>query len=284
MAFKFNFFDEAGPFQAAQTRSGDDLTPIFGRDATLKSNASLLPSGRVNDEAIGRSLARLANSSQGERPDIHVLPDGTTVTTLNGGTLSQQDRIAQATDVLPGRYEGGLKIWECSFDAISVLKDVPRVGRVLDLGCGAGLVGIWILKTWPECEVTFHDLNFDVLERATIPNVNLNDKAFMKRSHFCFGPWDSSPELLDDSFDLIVTADTLYDPETLEALSKVILRVLAPGGKAYIAAKRFYFGVGGGVSTFTSLMARLGGCQTRVLASFQDGVSNIRDVLELTKL
>lgn len=42
-------------------------------------------------------------------------------------------------------YSGGLKVWECTFDLVDYLveQNIDLRGKnVLDLGCGAGIVGI----------------------------------------------------------------------------------------------------------------------------------------------
>lgn len=55
------------------------------------------------------------------------------------------------SDLIPGKYEGGLKVWECTQD-IGEYVDENRIGdelkgkRVLDLGCGGGLLGIIALE------------------------------------------------------------------------------------------------------------------------------------------
>lgn len=52
------------------------------------------------------------------------------------------------SDLLSGVYEGGLKVWECTFDLLNYLENesVNFDGlKVLDLGCGAGLLGIFAL-------------------------------------------------------------------------------------------------------------------------------------------
>uniref|UniRef100_A0AAV2JMU0 Uncharacterized protein n=1 Tax=Knipowitschia caucasica TaxID=637954 RepID=A0AAV2JMU0_KNICA len=57
--------------------------------------------------------------------------------------------IKQKSDLISGIYEGGLKIWECTYDLLKLFeKDIEPFGgkRVLDLGCGAGLLGILALK------------------------------------------------------------------------------------------------------------------------------------------
>ena len=58
--------------------------------------------------------------------------------------------LSASTDLVPGVYEGGLKIWECSEDLVHWL-DHTRAGKldglkVLELGCGAGLPGIYCFK------------------------------------------------------------------------------------------------------------------------------------------
>ena len=54
------------------------------------------------------------------------------------------------TDLLPGQYEGGLKIWECSEDLVRFLSQTRvqslQGKRVLELGCGAGLPGLLAFK------------------------------------------------------------------------------------------------------------------------------------------
>ena len=46
-----------------------------------------------------------------------------------------------ASDLLPGIYEGGLKIWECAVDLARLLEQEEIDGKcVLELGCGAGKI------------------------------------------------------------------------------------------------------------------------------------------------
>jgi predicted nicotinamide N-methyase len=99
------------------------------------------------------------------------------------------------TDLVPGVYEGGLKVWECSVDMCRYFlrKNIVIKGHVLELGCGHGLPGIWILKqaiakSQPksvDCFVAFSDYNEFVIRDVTIPNaaVNIRDS--------CLGGLDS---------------------------------------------------------------------------------------------
>ncbi|KAG7270069.1 hypothetical protein CRUP_012070 [Coryphaenoides rupestris] len=82
----------------------------------------------------------------------------------------------QRSDLIPGVYEGGLKVWECTYDLLEwVDSDGETFGgkSVLDLGCGAGLLGILALKRGAS-EVHFQDYNSTVIKQLTLPNVLLN--------------------------------------------------------------------------------------------------------------
>lgn len=82
----------------------------------------------------------------------------------------------QRSDLIPGVYEGGLKVWECTYDLLELIeKDGETFGGkvVLDLGCGAGLLGILALKRGAR-HIHFQDYNSTVIEQLTVPNVILN--------------------------------------------------------------------------------------------------------------
>ena len=76
------------------------------------------------------------------------------------------------SDLLSGLYEGGLKIWECAFDMVDYMNETSMdfTGkRVLDLGCGAGLLGIHALLNGA-AEVHFQDYNPEVIDCLTTAN------------------------------------------------------------------------------------------------------------------
>jgi len=74
------------------------------------------------------------------------------------------------------------------------------------------------------------------------------------------------PQTLDTlSFDYILASETLYSPAAETMMLSLIKNHLAPGGTALLAARTFYFGVGGGVSDLFLLtscqgLAILQGC------------------------
>ena len=119
-----------------------------------------------------------------------------------------------STDLIPGVYEGGLKVWECSVDLCRYLAgivDGPSVGApsnedvngeclreavkralgptgsTMELGCGHGLPGCFVLRenirrsflSDARCKqndavILFADFNDFVLHHATIPNAQAN--------------------------------------------------------------------------------------------------------------
>lgn len=55
------------------------------------------------------------------------------------------------SDLLPAKYEGGLKVWECTQDIGEFVEDQGiheelEGKRVLDLGCGCGVLGLIALE------------------------------------------------------------------------------------------------------------------------------------------
>ncbi len=57
---------------------------------------------------------------------------------------------------------------------------------------------------------------------------------------------------------------------------------LRPGsGVAYVAAKSYYFGVGGGTAAFRALVQVEGALRVRTAAVLDDGASVKREILEL---
>lgn len=67
---------------------------------------------------------------------------------------SELINITKSKDIVTGKYEGGLKVWECSLDLstficenISLFSTNNGVNnKVLELGCGYGIPGLILLK------------------------------------------------------------------------------------------------------------------------------------------
>lgn len=115
----------------------------------------------------------------GTLPPLHFLNE--TVFEQTAPERDDEEKILSRTvdlksDLISGVYEGGLKVWECTYDLLKLIeKDFETFGgkMILDLGCGAGLLGILALKRGAR-QVHFQDYNSTVIEQLTVPTVILN--------------------------------------------------------------------------------------------------------------
>ncbi|KAL8172239.1 hypothetical protein V2J09_024043 [Rumex salicifolius] len=209
--------------------------------------------------------------------------------TLVKGRVSTQEVFALSnSDLVPGKYEGGLKLWEGSLDLIKTLNSEIQNGNlafegkiVLELGCGHGLPGIFsFLKGAPA--VHFQDFNDEVLQCLTIPNVMENISELAQTSdakvepeiRYFAGDWSELNNILphaqavedhqtpskDDlkgGYDVILMAETVYSMATLPSLYRLIKECINyPHGMVYVAGKKHYFGVGGGTRRFISIVEK----------------------------
>mmetsp|Transcript_16053 Transcript_16053/g.31442 ORF Transcript_16053/g.31442 Transcript_16053/m.31442 type:complete len:301 (+) Transcript_16053:36-938(+) len=222
--------------------------------------------------------------------------------------------LVKTSDLVSGVYEGGFKLWECAVDMVTYLQELKGENelscvhgkRVADIGCGHGLPGVWCAQEGA-AYVAFQDLNHEVLSNCTLPNLVLNTSLSLdaitstlsvssSRAGFFAGDWKLASTLSslmlsagaagseEGRYDFIVTCDTLYSSASLPFLRQMFDLLLTSKGVAYVAAKRFYFGVGGSVSEFLHL------CQNssprfvgEVVRSFEDGKSNIRDIIKIVR-
>ena len=80
-----------------------------------------------------------------------------------------------------------------------------------------------------------------------------------------------------EGFDVLLSADTLYSASAGRRLWQLVQEQLRPGGTALIAAKSYYFGCGGSVADFKTLVASDARFECRTLRTFEDGASNRRE-------
>lgn len=213
------------------------------------------------------------------------------------------------SDLIPGVYEGGLKIWECTFDLLTYFSKakVTFAGqKVLDLGCGSGLLGITASKGGA-IEVHFQDYNSLVIDEVTLPNVVANfplqdegndvnepegkrqrkSKAAQEtcKCRFFSGEWSEFCKLvlsekLFAKYDLILTSETIYNPDYYSALHETFLRLLSRNGRVLLASKAHYFGVGGGVHLFQKFVEERNVFETKTLEIIDEGLKRV--LIEIT--
>ncbi|BFZ61754.1 hypothetical protein YB2330_002829 [Saitoella coloradoensis] len=157
--------------------------------------------------------------------------------------------------------------------------------RVAELGCGSALPSMHLLhhalvKGHP-LSMTLQDYNASVLQHVTVPNVYLawalsraeeggwendgeidvtdeNKTAFLNELQtkniqitLLSGGWgERMLGYMKPPPSILLASETIYSPNSLPAFMDVLHGCCAAGSQALIAAKKVYFGVGGGVDEF----------------------------------
>ncbi|NXM47306.1 MET18 methyltransferase, partial [Gymnorhina tibicen] len=224
--------------------------------------------------------------------------------------------VSSHSDLIPGVYEGGLKIWECTFDLMEYFSEAEiefTNKTVLDLGCGAGLLGIVALRGKAD-RVHFQDYNSTVIDEITLPNVVANcinegrrmgsgkdrkaskppskrprkaegSPDMLNRCRFFSGEWSQVSQLLLSSnkpfskYDIILTSETIYNPDYYSALHDTLAQLLDKNGCVYLASKVHYFGVGGGVYLFEKFIEEKNVFRTSMVKTIDQGLQ--RCIMEI---
>lgn len=208
-------------------------------------------------------------------------------------------------DVRKNVYEGGFKLWECSYDLVDRLHLLHKKGEtgnyhsLLELGCGTALPTCYLLmlllgsltNSGPSTFV-FSDFNFEVLRLVTLPNILIhyastlapetlnslldaeiplnNDELLLTPAllekftsdlqqrgldlHFISGSWGSEFLGLVCTYspDVVLTSETIYSPDSLPLVLDMLIKLFEEKSTylGLVAAKLYYFGVGGSIKEF----------------------------------
>lgn len=208
-------------------------------------------------------------------------------------------------DLTPGQYEGGIKVWECSLDLCKFLPgyvgwyDLSGL-KVLELGCGHGLPGLYFLLR--NAKVLFQDFNTEILDKITKEYIEQVKEKYKRdllpNAGFLSGDWkdfgtklevgdvdctsnETKEVFISSKFDIIVSADTIYNMTNYDSFYQIIKERLNNPGICFICSKKYYFGVGGGTSQFIDFVKEKGDFEIKIAKEFNDGMSNIRQILEI---
>ncbi|KAJ4748472.1 Histidine protein methyltransferase 1 [Rhynchospora pubera] len=278
---------------------GSSSNTLFSFSSTNNNGDSNKPSPPPCTQVL---FSQSQSQSQSLDSDPILINDSLT---LYKGRVSTFDVFGVAnSDLLPGKYEGGLKLWEGSLDLVRFLYTEIQKGslslkgmRVLEIGCGHGLPGILTILEGASL-VHFQDFNAEVLKCLTIPNVKRNMSKELAELGFFAGDWSEVHKmLLCDSienqtedcgtscggYDLILMAETMYDITSLCSLYHLIKKCMKKhGGTVYLAGKKYYFGVGGGTRQFIRMVEEDGMMEACMISEVTDGASNVREVWKLS--
>lgn len=202
------------------------------------------------------------------------------------------DSTTTGGEVVAGIYEGGGKVWECAVDLVTYMAEMDDVfvgKRVLELGGGHCLPAVYAGKCGAK-SVDVQDLNEEVLRNVTVKNFGMNVDAASCDVRYIVGDWKEVPQLLqgDAKYDFIFSTETTYRQADLMPLAKCILALLKRDtGVAFIAAKSYYFGTGGGLRLFEDELQKQASVMGIIVTvtctkEFRDGMSNVREILRIS--
>lgn len=141
-------------------------------------------------------------------------------------TASARAAVEAFADAPRGdRFHVRFRWWTCPFPALE--REVPLSGSILEVGCGHGLLSLYLALASPARDVLGVDIDADKIALAARAAAN----PAAARAHVRFmtvGPG----EFADGAFDAIVIADVLYllPAAAREALLDACAAHLAPGG------------------------------------------------------
>ncbi|XP_032302310.1 histidine protein methyltransferase 1 homolog [Coturnix japonica] len=317
MDFRFNFFpdeDESKEPSADNETQPCSPTQQDERQPERKGCIKAAKEHRVPEDISEVLRNKVLETASG----LHYVNMAVVEMTCRDGSHEEDivsKSVSSHSDLIPGVYEGGMKIWECTYDLMDFLAEAEirfNNKTVLDLGCGAGLLGIVALKG-DAAEVHFQDYNSTVIEEITMPNVvancindgnkdskedGKNIKPPSKRRkeseplpdelskcRFFSGGWAEVSQLLSSSskpcikYDLILTSETIYNPDYYGALHDTLAQLLAKDGRVYLASKVHYFGVGGGTYLFEKFLEERKVFRSSTVKEVEEGLK--RFVLEI---
>ena len=124
----------------------------------------------------------------------------------------------------------------------------------------------------------FSDMDILTINDVCIPFVKSALVAFQVDTHFCAASWDDL-NCGNAYFNVILSSECVYREDLFQSHSQCISRLLSKDGLAFVAAKRYYFGCGGGTIGFSDYCSSF--MTVDLVETFENGFSNTREILEL---
>lgn len=114
-----------------------------------------------------------------------------------------------------------------------------------------------------------------------IANVE-NVSKLKEKCRFYSGDWNNYVEKTknDEKFDYILTSETIYNVQSYEKIINVLKTKLKLNGICYLAAKQNYFGVGGSLAQFSSVLSNHKMLKSESVYTCHENVS--KEILKIT--
>jgi len=132
----------------------------------------------------------------------------------------------------------GLHLWESSvvLSRYSLKHNsIFENKKIIELGCGCGLLGISILKEIPVEKYIFSDYNSSVLDNLK-DNLKLNGiSPNNKNIEIKQDDWKDYEKMAPNEYDIIIGTELIYKGGAILELAKVINKILKPYGKCFIS-------------------------------------------------
>ena len=199
--------------------------------------------------------------------------------------------------------------WECSQDLCKfistaildpssvlcqVITTVVDELRIVELGCGLGDPTCSLLTCLTDSgysgkiAVLFQDYNQETIDSVTRPNVESKLSHFPPnvkeriQINFMACPWDKCDV---STFHIILSSECIYREDLFESFADVLDKTLSVSNSVcYVAAKRYYFGCGGGTIEFSEFLSNsptYSDLHVNVVHVEENGFSNTREILEI---
>jgi len=147
------------------------------------------------------------------------------------------DRETDAQDYAKRHVKMGKMLGRRSASALAEMGF--RSGKILDVGTGRGTVPIELVRAFPESEAVGMDLSSPLLD---IAKSSAGEAGLSERLTFKEGDAQAMP-FEDDSFDAVLSLNTLHLVDDPLAMLNEIERVLKPRGRLFVGdIRRSWFG------------------------------------------
>ena len=161
--------------------------------------------------------------------EIHIMKPARFELDYVGRERDKNDLLAKIRDDPELLDEGGLALAEV---ASRDLKERGVGGRLLDMGCGCGLVGFLVAKAAQGISLVMVDSHSRAVEAANINAANLGIPAEVILSDV------GTPARMDGTFDVFVGNPPYYsDYRIADVFLETARRALRPGGVCYTVCK-----------------------------------------------